>query len=59
MILGAVSSSQQHGEELFSAKVKAGTRTYFIDVPRAANGAGTAMPQDGVNSAPHARREAA
>jgi hypothetical protein len=27
-----------HGEELFSAKVKAGTRTYFIDVQRAANG---------------------
>jgi len=28
-----------HGEELFSAKVKAGSRTYFIDVQRAANGA--------------------
>ena len=26
---------QQHGEELFSAKVKAGSRTYFIDVQRA------------------------
>ena len=24
-----------HGEELFSAKVKAGSRTYFIDVQRA------------------------
>ena len=30
---------QHHGEELFSAKVKAGSRTYFIDVQRAANGA--------------------
>lgn len=30
---------EDHGEELFSAKVKAGSRTYFIDVQRAANGA--------------------
>ena len=31
--------TEQHGEELFSAKVKAGSRTYFINVQRAANGA--------------------
>jgi hypothetical protein len=28
-------SNQKHGVELFSAKVKAGGRTYFIDVQRA------------------------
>jgi len=28
---------QQHGEELFSAKMKAGSRTYFIDVQPASN----------------------
>jgi hypothetical protein len=28
--------TEHHGEELFSVKVKAGTRTYFIDVQRAA-----------------------
>ena len=30
--------AEHHGEELFSAKVKAGIRTYFIDVQRAAAG---------------------
>jgi hypothetical protein len=30
---------QYHGEELFSAKVAAGTRTYFVDVQRTATGA--------------------
>ena len=29
-------SDERFGEELFSAKVKAGSRTYFIDVQRAA-----------------------
>jgi hypothetical protein len=32
-------SEQLPGEELFSARVKAGSRTYFIDVLRAENGA--------------------
>ena len=31
-----MSEEQKHREELFSAKVKAGSRTYFIDVQRAA-----------------------
>ncbi|MBN2466088.1 DUF3276 family protein [candidate division WOR-3 bacterium] len=30
---------EQHHRELFSAKVMAGSRTYCIDVQRAANGA--------------------
>jgi hypothetical protein len=30
---------KRHSTELFSAKVKAGGRTYFVDVLRAANGA--------------------
>lgn len=30
------SNTAGHGGESFSAKVKAGTRTYFIDVQRAA-----------------------
>jgi hypothetical protein len=34
-----MSEEQEHGEELFSAKVAAGSRTYFIDVQRAATGA--------------------
>jgi hypothetical protein len=32
----AVETGAAHGEELFSAKVKAGSRTYFMDVQRAA-----------------------
>jgi hypothetical protein len=34
-----VTGADSHGEELFSARVRAGSRTYFIDVQRAANGA--------------------
>jgi hypothetical protein len=41
----ATLSDWQHGEELFSAKVKAGTRTYFIDVRRSATGT---CPKDAV-----------
>jgi hypothetical protein len=38
-------SDRQHGEELFSAKVKAGSRTYFIDVQRAAEFWNLSAPQ--------------
>jgi hypothetical protein len=34
-----MNEEQEHGEELFSAKVAAGSRTYFVDVQRAQNGA--------------------
>jgi len=34
-----MNEEQGHGEELFSAKVAAGNRTYFVDVQRAQNGA--------------------
>ncbi|MCX6842151.1 MAG: DUF3276 family protein [candidate division WOR-3 bacterium] len=34
-----MSEEQEYGEELFSAKVAAGNRTYFVDVQRAQNGA--------------------
>jgi hypothetical protein len=29
---------KKHGEDLFSEQVKAGSRTYFIDVQRASTG---------------------
>ena len=34
-----MSEEHEHGEELFSAKVTAGSRTYFVDVQRSQNGA--------------------
>jgi hypothetical protein len=34
-----MNEEQEHGEELFSAKVAAGSRTYFVDVQRAHDGA--------------------
>jgi len=34
-----MSEAKRHCTELFSAQVKAGVRTYFVDVLRAANGA--------------------
>ncbi len=33
-----MNEEQEHGEELFLAKVAAGSRTYFVDVQRAQNG---------------------
>ena len=33
---GDHAGARRHAEELFSAKVSAGSRTYFIDVQRAA-----------------------
>jgi hypothetical protein len=33
-----MSESASHGEQLFSTKVVAGSRTYFVDVQRAATG---------------------
>jgi hypothetical protein len=33
---GEDAGAGRHGEELFSANVKAATRTYFVDVQRAA-----------------------